>query len=230
MNKTFSLYLLLFIILLSACSNVVDKVKGCPDAEISWADVLMVNDIVYTGDDEGFSDIDKIEKGSKIGEVNYMLADSACSNHKLANENAAFLPIGTEIYEFVGYDTDFRVIANEKIYQVNENKKAKTILDLYDIEGKVMRVSLESTYDGSHILDINPQQTEEFIEDFLSLEYVGFDKVYGKIKNENNTFLRIHLKDGSSFRISYWLESNALNPGAFGTERMKNIVLEQKQN
>jgi hypothetical protein len=157
-----------------------------------------------------------------------MLADNACSNHKLRNGDAAFLPIGTEIYELAGYNTDFRVMANEKIYQVNENKNAETISDLYDIEGKVEKISLESTYDGSHISDFNPKQTEGFIEDFLSLEYVGFDKIYKEIKNDSNTFLRIHLNDGSSFRVSYWLEANALNPGSFGTEKMKGIVLEQK--
>jgi hypothetical protein len=211
-----------------ACSNTFDTIKGCPDATISWVDVLKVNDIVYTGDDEGFSDINNLNKGNKIGEVNYMLADNACSNHKLRNGDAAFLPIGTEIYELAGYNTDFRVMANEKIYQVNENKNAETISDLYDIEGKVEKISLESTYDGSHISDFNPKQTEGFIEDFLSLEYVGFDKIYKEIKNDSNTFLRIHLNDGSSFRVSYWLEANALNPGSFGTEKMKGIVLEQK--
>lgn len=229
MYKKFSLCLLITVGFLSACSNVVDTVRGCPDGAISWVDTLMINDIVYTGYDEGISDGEPIEKGSKVGEVNYMLADNACSNHKLKNGDAAFLSIGTEVFEIVGYKPEFRVIANDKVYQVDENEKAKTIAELYDIEGKVANISLESTYDGSHIVDFEKIETEEFIDDFLSLEYVGFERASEEIKDDNKVFIRIHLKDGSSFSIIYWLESNVLYPGAFGTEEMKNIVLEKQK-
>ena len=71
------------------------------------------------------------------------------------------------------------------------------------------------------------------MEEFLSLEYVGFDSIYDKIKHSNSTLLRIHLNDGTSFRISYWFEENIINPGAFGTEEMKKImgnIIERKNN
>ncbi len=41
--------------------------------------------------------------------------------------------------------------------------------------------------------------------------------------------MRIHLKDGSSFGIGYWLDENVLNVGAVGTERMKGIVKGRKE-
>lgn len=230
MFKKISLYIILLVFLLSACSNLGNIVKGCPDAEISWLDVLMINDVKYVGEDEGFSEGETIEKGEKIGEVKFRLAGSACSNHQLKNGDAAFLPVGTEIYELVGYESDFRVVADNKVYQVRENKKAKTLADLLDIKGKVAKMSLESDYDGRHISDFTEQDTTDFVEDFLSLEYLGFDKVYKEIKSDNRVFLRIHLKDGSSFRIVYWLDENVLNLGAFGTEKMKNIVINNKNN
>ncbi|MFB4162831.1 hypothetical protein ACE1TI_03090 [Alteribacillus sp. JSM 102045] len=79
-----------------------------------------------------------------MGEVEYQMADNACSNHKMSNGDAAFLPVGIKIYKMKGYDPDFRVIAEDKVYQVEENPEARTIADLYDIEGKVDKISMES--------------------------------------------------------------------------------------
>lgn len=201
-------------------SNIVSK---CPDAEISWVDILMINGIKYEGEDEGLSQGETLEKGEQLGEVKFRLAGNACSNHQTKNGDAAFLPVGTEIYKLVGYDSNFRVVAENKVYQVKENKKAKTTSDLLDIKGKVSKMSIESDYDGSHITDFAEEETLDFVEDFLSLEYVGVDKV-NKETSDRRVFLRIHLNDGSSFRIVYWLDGNALSLGAFGTEKMKNIV------
>lgn len=216
---------ILSICLLSACSSIGQIINGgCPDAEISWVDVLMINDIKYEGNDEGLSE-GTIEAGKKIGEVSYMLAGNACSNHRTKNGDAAFLPIGTEIYELVGYDSDFRVVAENRVFQVSENKKAKTIDDLLDIDEKVAKMSLHSDYDESHITDFTEQETTDFVKDLLLQEYIGYEKISKKIKGDKRAFLRIHLKDGSSFRFVYWYEENVLNLGAVGTEKMKNIVM-----
>ncbi|MGD6842574.1 hypothetical protein ACQCVH_08615 [Bacillus infantis] len=230
MVKELGLISIILIFILSACSNTGSTANDCPpNAVIEWADVLMVNGIKYEGGDEGLSEGEAPEKGKKIGEVTYTLADNACLGHKLKNGDAAFLPVGTEIYEIAGYRSDFRVLAGNQVYQVSENNKAKILSDLLDIKGKVVKMSLESDYDGSHISDFTEQETTEFIGDFLSLEYVGFDKVYKKIKGDRRVFLRIHLKDGSSFEMGYWLDENVLNVGAVGTERMKEIVMDRKE-
>lgn len=230
MLKKFGLISIIVIFILAACSNIGSIESDCPpNAVIEWVDVLMVNGIKYEGGDEGLSEGEAPEKGKKIGEVTYTLADNACLGHKLKNGDAAFLPVGTEIYEIAGYRSDFRVLAGNQVYQVSENNKAKILSDLLDIKGKVAKMSLESDYDGSHISDFTEKETTEFIGDFLSLEYVGFNKVFKKIKGDRRVFLRIHLKDGSSFGIGYWLDENVLNVGAVGTERMKEIVMDRKE-
>ncbi|MCP1161086.1 hypothetical protein [Bacillus infantis] len=230
MLKKFGLISIIVIFILAACSNIGSIESDCPpNAVIEWVDVLMVNGIKYEGGDEGLSEGEAPEKGKKIGEVTYTLADNACLGHKLKNGDAAFLPVGTEIYEIAGYRSDFRVLADNQVYQVSENNKAKILSDLLDIKGKVAKMSLESDYDGSHISDFTEKETTEFIGDFLSLEYVGFNKVFKKIKGDRRVFLRIHLKDGSSFGIGYWLDENVLNVGAVGTERMKEIVMDRKE-
>ncbi|MGG0642639.1 hypothetical protein ABE021_01670 [Sporosarcina gallistercoris] len=210
--------------LLSSGCSAVNVIRGCPDGIIEWADVVKLNDVKYAGGIEGISEGAALEKGSKVGEVNYMMADHACSNHKIRNGDAAYLPVGTEIYEAAGYRPDFRVIAEDRVFKVRDNEAADTIGDLYDIEGKVEGIILESEIDNSYLAELNEEQTKSFVEDYLSLEYRGYDKVSDEIEGNNRVFLRIHLQDGSSFLESYWLDSNILTTGAYGTERMSMII------
>ncbi|MBD7908201.1 hypothetical protein [Sporosarcina gallistercoris] len=210
--------------LLSSGCSAVNVFRGCPDGIIEWADVVKLNDVKYAGDIEGISEDHALEKGSKVGEVNYMMADHACSNHKIRNGDATYLPVGTEVYEAVGYRSDFRVIAEDRVFQVRDNEAADTIGDLYDIEGKVIGIILESEIDNSYLAELNEEQIKSFVEDYLSLEYIGYDKVSDEIEGNNRVFLRIHLQDGSSFLESYWLDSNILTTGAYGTERMSMII------
>jgi hypothetical protein len=209
---------------LAACSNFENIANDCPDAKVSWINVMMINGIKYEGEDKGLSEGEPLQKGAKLGEVAYTLADNACSNHRLKDGDAAFLPIGTEIFELVGYKSDFRVIANNTVYQVSDNEKAETMADLLDIKDKVVKLSLESNKDGSHISDFPYENSINFIEDLLAQKYLGYDQVYKKIEGSNRVFLRVHLVDGSSFRIVYWIEDNIVHLGAYGTEKMKEIV------
>ena len=126
----------------------------CPDGIIDWVDVLKINDIQYSALWNESIPVEENMKGDVVGEVSYQMDGNACSNHQMQNGDAAFLEVGTEVFEFIGYDSDFRVIANDMIYEVNENEKAQTIGDLYDIEGKVVGMSLRSYFDGSFITDL----------------------------------------------------------------------------
>ncbi|WP_139490367.1 hypothetical protein [Brevibacillus dissolubilis] len=201
--------------------------RKCPDAIIDWVDMVMINDIRYSGlSDEEMGKM-PLMKGKKLGTVTYKMADNACSDHQMKNGDAAFLPVGTELYELQGYDPSFRILANGRVYQVNTNPQAKTVADLYDIEGKVSGISIRSEEDGSYLADFTPQATEEFVREYLAQPYVGFDKVYGDGLDGKQVFLRFHLKDGSSFVRVIWLDEHAMNPGNFTTPRMEAIVQEQ---
>jgi hypothetical protein len=195
--------------------------------------ILMIKDIKYMFNDEGSKLVNGDEIGKKVGEVAFMMSEHACTNHITKNGDAAFLPIGTEIYELKGYKPEFRVVADHKLYEVNENPTAKTISELLDIEGKVEKVSIESSIDGSHISNFTIEASEAFIQELLPLAYTGFDAVYEKIKfindEEGRVFLRIYLKDGTSLRMVFYPDANVLNLGAFGTENLKKIILSQRK-
>lgn len=210
------------------------KIKECPDADIDYIDALKWNDILYDYVEETVSntsqDASKVAKGREVGEIGYTLVNNACMGYKMKNGDATFLPIGTKVYEVEGYKPTFRLLAGDKLYQSNGNPEAATVSEVFDIEGRVSKISFESTDDGRHISYFTEEASKEFIEEYLSLKYVGFDEIYKKGKglgDKGRAFLRIHLDDGTSFRISYWTEENLISPGAVGTDRLKTITLQQ---
>ncbi|ANY67195.1 hypothetical protein BBD42_12515 [Paenibacillus sp. BIHB 4019] len=198
------------------------------NAIIEWVDFLMINGIKYQYNYEGSGKVSDDQLGEKVGEVTYMLNDHACTDYVEKDGNAAFLPIGTEIYAIKGYKSEFRVAAFNKVYEVMDNPKAATLGQLLDIEGKVDKVGLESAEDGSPIGDFSAEASAQFIQELLPLQHVGFKQVYEKTKHESGIFLRIYLLDGSSFRLVYYPEGNAFTAGAFGTDSLKKLIMEQR--
>jgi len=194
-------------------------------AILEWVDFLMINDITYSRSYEASEPLPAGQLGEKVGEVSYMLNDHACTDHATKNGDAAYLPIGTEIYAVKGYKPEFRVAANNKVYQVNSNPHAETLGDLWDIEGKVERVGLDNGNDGSPIGDFSPEATERLASELLPLPYVGFDEVYERTKHEASVFLRIYLEDGTSFRTVYYPIANAFSAGAFGTKELGSLIM-----
>ncbi|MGZ9586588.1 hypothetical protein [Paenibacillus marinisediminis] len=221
---------LLFILALVGCSEAQKGTEsnGCR-AVIDWIDFLMINDIKYHQKYDGTKAITTEQLGNKVGEVAYMLDDHACTDYVSKNGDAAYLPVGTVIYELKGYKSEFRVVADNKIYEVAHNPNAKTVGELLDIEGKVAKVALESGNDGSPIGDFSEKASSEFVRELLPLSYVGYNAVYEKIKHESGVFLRVHLEDGTSFRMVYYPKANAFSAGAFGTERLNELIMEQRK-
>ncbi|MEY8745488.1 hypothetical protein [Paenibacillus tundrae] len=191
----------------------------------------MINDVMYSLNDSR-SDATSIEPeliGDKVGEVKFTLSEQGCIDHVVQNGDAAFLSVGTSVYELNGYRQQFRVVAKGRMYQVRENPKAETMGDLMDIESKVEKISLESGNDGSIIGDFTEEVTSEFVNELLPLPYVGFDEVYKKAKHDYGIFLRVHLRDGTSMRMVYYPKANAFSAGAFGTERLSELIVTQRQ-
>ena len=200
-----------------------DECKGTLD----YLDSLMLNDIHYSNneslDTRGKSFLPEMI-GDQISEVAYTMSDDACSDFVMQSGDATLLPTGTPIYEMKGYKPDFRVIADGRIFEVSDNPDAKTIGDLYDIEGKVSKVSRVSGNDGSVMREFSTEDAEAFISDLLSLKYVGFKAIYTDNPPEYRISLRVDLKDGTHIQLGYWPKANAIVEGAYGTERMLEIV------
>jgi hypothetical protein len=197
-------------------------------AEIDWVDFLLINDSNYSRNVDGIEKVTPDQIGNKVGEVSFMLNDHACTDYHAKNGDAAYLPIGTPIFEMKGYRSSFRVIADNKVYQAGTNPKARTMRELLDIEGKVVKIGLDSGYDGSAIGFFTPEASEQFVQQLLPLAYVGQDETYKKTMHESGVFLRVYLKDGTSFRMVFYPKANAIG-GAFGTEPLKTLIMAERQ-
>ena len=197
---------------------------------VDYVDALMLNDIHYYNRqsyDERNRPLSPELIGDEIAEIAYTMSDDACTDFVMRSGDATFVPTGTPIYEMKDYDPDFRVVAEGRIFEVGDNPHAKTVGDLYDIEGKVSKISRVSGNDGSVMREFSKEDTEAFISDLLSSEYVGFDAIYKDNPPEYRISLRIDLNDGTNIRLGYWPKANAITEGAYGTERMLKIVQEQ---
>lgn len=226
MFRLFKLVLALLIMLPLASCNL-PGFKKCPDGMIDWVDILMINGITYTAKSADELPSGQIEKGNQIGTVSYQLADHACSDHRLQNGDAAYLAVGTPLYEMKGFRSTYRIVADGKVYEVSENSQAKTMADLYDIQNRVDRISIISSEDGSHISDFSKESTAAFVGEFLSSPYVGRDQLSGNLAEDQPVFLQFHLQDGSTFRDVAWIKQGMMTPGLVLTERMKQILLKE---
>lgn len=228
--------ILVFALLLSSCSNFT-SLKGCPDAEIEWVDMLMINDRKYEHHfQESADSADKnlpitIEKGRELGKVTYEMADSACSNHKMQNGDAAYLKEGTIIYEIKGYPTSLIVAANDVAYVSNINKKARTAGELYPMDKLVKNIYIESTEDGKRIHTFSQSSKDKFLTEFyeLKLEDVQSLNDLGKLEG-TRIFLEIELNNGVSFRQLYWGDSNTFHIGAIGNDEIKEVISHEVSN
>lgn len=201
-----------------------DIPKGCPDGNIDWVHLVMWNDIKYVKNYD--SDLSGLIKGEKIGEVEFTMSDVACKDYQMINGDATIAPIGTPLYRVQGYEQEYRIFVGNDMYEVREKPNVKTLGDLYDIEGRVKKISFESTEDGSLLYDFTSEATSEFVQEFLKLEYKDFKEVYKLMQHEQKVFLRFTLQDGSSFRESYWYADGVIASGV-ANDQLKQILLSQ---
>lgn len=220
-------------ILLSSCGNV-SSITGCPDGEIEWVDMVMINDIKYQHHFPEPSDENNtlsIEKGRELGKVTFKMADRACSNHEMKNGDAAYLEEGTPIYEVKGYPSSLIVVANDKAFLVDTNKKAKTADNLYPLNGLVKNIYIESTEDGSRIQPFTQASTKKFLDAWSQLKLENPESLYNKGEMEGDRiFLEIELNNGLSFRLVYWVDSDIFSNGAIGNKEIKKIIEDELSN
>lgn len=216
---------LITILTMAACTPFSD---GCPDGEIEWVDVLKINDITYQHDfveePEGF----KADKGKKIGEVSYKMADNACSNHKMKNGDAAFLRKGTDIYEVKGYPSALIVTAGDRVFIAEENKAAEKVRELYPVDGKVKNIIFRSTENESIIHTFSEESKTKFLKEWLSLN-VYDQKKYAKVQTTESerVFIGVELENGVIFRVTYWSDKNFFSDGSKGTPELQKLIKEE---
>lgn len=219
--------------LLSSCGNF-SSITGCPDGEIEWVDMVMINDIKYQHhfpEPANEKNPLPIEKGRELGKVTFKMANRACSNHQMKNGDAAYLEVGTSIYEVKGYPSSLIVVANDKAFLVDTNKKAKTADKLYPLDGMVKNIYIESTEDGSRIQPFTQDSINKFLDAWSQLKLEDPELLNKKGGMEGDRiFLEMELNNGVSFRLVYWVDSNIFSNGVTGNKEIKEVIEDELSN
>ena len=198
---------------------------GCTTiVNIDWVDFIKFNDITYLQEKQNISinendlspyDKVKFKTAENIYELNYLPK----------NGHAAYLEAGTHIYSLKDYLPSFRLVAKRNqdllMYEADTNPKAKKGGDLLDISGKVVYVSVNSHIDGKTKLGsiTESAQVNQLVQ--MILEAPVDQSLLGT--GSKQYFLEFHLKDGTTTKRSYWLDTGLLQrgiqlPKEFGVE------------
>ncbi|MFY3792282.1 hypothetical protein ACOQFO_11470 [Ureibacillus sp. MALMAid1270] len=241
MRKLFFIVVLLGLFILTACNSssgnpnlAIGKTtsfsteKQCPDAEIEWIDMVMIQGIKYEHHYQNPDVVNEpitIEKGKEIGKVTYQMAGNACVDHKEKNGDATFLEVGTPIYEVLGYPTNFLITADDKVYIAEYNSEAKTAQDFFPLNGLVKNIYFESTEDGSRIHKFSQTSLEQFLAVWPELEVKNPQLLLdvGKLEGER-VFLEVELNNGEAFRMLYWADTNTFHNGVVGNEAIQDVI------
>ncbi|MFP5299371.1 MAG: hypothetical protein ACLGHL_10335, partial [Actinomycetota bacterium] len=127
--------------------------------------------------------------------------------------DAAFLEVGSRIYEVTGYEPSFRVAAvvdgEVLVYEANTVDGAQTAADLLDIGGKVDYIGINSPKDETTELARieDPAEVERLVNMVLASE-VNPD---ARPRNDDEQiFVAFHLHDGSIVTRAFYPDSRLL--------------------
>ncbi|WP_421383262.1 hypothetical protein ACOJQI_02595 [Bacillus salacetis] len=201
-------------------------------AIVDYISFLKINDIMYEefyreGTSGPYPDF---ETGEKVGEITFRLAECAPPEYRSQNGDAAYLYAGTAIHEVKGYPSELMVEANGNLYIAHRNENAETVADLYPVEGKVKDLHLQSTGDGSRMNTFSEENKEAFLDELLNQELIDLETLWeGDGLNGDRAFIELELDNGASFRLVYWVDESAFSFGAYGTDRIAEIIQEERE-
>jgi hypothetical protein len=179
--------------------------SACPsgggNAIIDWVDFFKLDGVMYDADIAYSYELTKADIGPIYAETRCKLSDVVTDpDYRSRDGDAGFLEPGTKIYELKGYDPSFRLVARSsgewRIYESLFAEHVGHARELFDLEGKVEYIGVNSVRDGRTELGAirDRIQVDRLVEMFLSSP-VDQDREPGDYDNQK--FVAFHLKDGS---------------------------------
>ena len=174
------------------CPNDTD-----PGLIIDWANFIQFDGISYMENYYERRNLSKDWLGEVYDEVDCTIQDHVGEGYVIQDGDAAFLEPGTKVYEVLGYEPSFRLVARFNgeyvMYEADTNPAATVGEDLLDIRGKVSSIGVESDHEKK-LGEINdPEVIERLVEAALAAP-VDQDK---NVPGDDNIFVTFHLKDGT---------------------------------
>ncbi len=223
------LKIIIFIALIMVgCSSQTEPSK--PElaelVEISWIDMICVDNIHYMRND---SDQDQtVTLGNKVSVVEFNVSDSIHElGYVIKSGDATFLPIGTPIYEVVGYKASSRLAVDLNshilLYDVYRSEDAAYGRDMLDLDNKVKYITINDDDDGVTVLaDIrDPHDVKNIVNTIMNQPLMSRpdDRVGQRY------FIEFHLMDASHIKKAYWIETGVVWPDLQLTEAMNTMIM-----
>ena len=215
-----------------------DSADAAPSSIVDWADVIRFEGITYLAADSGVGrPLRKSDLGPKFAEVKLRLQDDANSQRCcIKNGDAAYLDVGTPVYEVNGYDPSFRLAANDgkalKLYEVLVNYRAEEGADYLDIEGKVRYIGIEADarwieprpgIKRTELAAIkNREEVRSLVATIMEAPLIvepGSFPEDGKVY-----FLAFHLEDGTATVQTYYADRNGMYFGISLPEEFRRTI------
>ena len=202
-----ALALLAALALAPACTSGVTTVD--------WVDFIQFDEIRYFRASPPVA-IDDSYLGTQFAQVKFNVSDNVTDPYYRSEDgDAAFLDVGTPVYEVRGYSPNFRLAASFDgqliLYEADSNPSATVGADLLDIEGKVTSIAINSETDGTTELAAidDPDQVAALVALVLAAPVDQRPRDH----DGPRYFVAFQLIDGTRVANAYWLDSGELHRG-----------------
>lgn len=196
--------------------------RGCPRQDlpagqgisIDWVPLVVVDGVQYQ-EAMPRATVPATATGRSMGEVRCRIADQVVDpEYQLQDGDATYLAVGTRLRETRGYDTSLRIAVDADegwvIYEAVDVPGATTAGDLLDVDGRVTRIDRLGGPDGDQVVAsvTAPADIERLVAALLAAPLL--DRL--PAIDENPSFLRLTLDDGTTVSRAWWPDAGLLQP------------------
>lgn len=191
-----------YVWIISICLLLAGCAKAGPDdsyskTEIDWVDFVMLNGHFYTGLSETVvADPKAVATTAAVGRTAFKVADVVSDpGYQVQDGDAAFLPIGTELYRVPGFEPNQLIaaknsdsIGGHRLYA--EMEFAKTVQRHYAEvpKDKTVRIELHKGWDPKPYKTLWDNEKEQFIR----LLDEGKDVESGTLPGQDGDFIQYY--------------------------------------
>jgi hypothetical protein len=197
---------------------------------IDWVPFVRVNGVFYVAHQASPGEEGNIARpnlGAEYARVRHKVAGNVSNpSYQPKDGDAAFLSKDTPLYVVPGYRPQFllAVIAGDRIslYEAETVDGASRGRDLLDIEGKVVRIGINSPLDGrTEVAAISGGALTEFVNEVLNAPVRPTNPAP---RVNDPVFLAFYLRDGVVIRRAYWPDEGELSRGIMLPEPARVLV------
>ena len=178
---------------------------GCgllqPTANIDWVNFVRFGGITYLASFNAGRELQPADLGPQFAAVRSRLEGNVHdANYQTQDGDAAFLDVGTPVYQVQGFAPTFRLAAYQNgklaLFEADTNPHAKTGADLLDIGGKVQSIAVtDDTMSGAPLATITDAHQLATLVTLLLAAPV--DQTRQSADSGPHYFLIFHLADGT---------------------------------